>query len=61
MEPEFKEQKLADVDENMIHTWIHIRETYTQPALCKCLDVFTANKGLVDWLKEATNSKEVGL
>ena len=61
MKPEFKEQKLAEVDENMIHTWIYIRETYSIPALCKCLEVFAANKGLIDWLKEATNSKKLCL
>jgi len=55
MQPDFKQQTLAEVNEDLIETWKEIRNMYTAPALQACLDIYSANTGLVEWLKEATS------
>ena len=55
MQPGFKQQTLAEVNEELIETWKDIRNMYTAPALQTCLDIYSANTGLVEWLKEATS------
>ena len=55
MDPDFKEQALVDVNEQLIHKWIYIRDTYSHTMLYKCLEVFSECASLVFWLREATN------
>jgi len=55
MKPFFKQQKLSEVDENQIITWIHIKDMYSNHNLHKCLEYFTHNIAVVQWLKESSN------
>ena len=55
MEADFKKQKLVDINEQLIQKWIAITNMYSSTMLHKCLEVFSKNTSLVDWLKEATN------
>jgi len=57
MEPDFKKQTLAKIDDNIIDTWEEIKEIYTNQALRSCLNIYSANTGLVDWLRETANGK----
>ena len=55
MDASFKKQTLTDVDEQLIHKWITIRNTYSDGMLYKCLEVFSNNAKLVFWLRKTTN------
>jgi len=55
MQPGFNQQTLAEVNEKLIDYWIEIRNMYTAPALHACLDIYSANTGLVEWLKKETS------
>ena len=55
MDPDFKEQALVDVNEQLIHKWIDIRDMYSHTMLYECLEVFSEHASLVIWLREATN------
>ena len=54
MEAEFKKQALVDINEQLIETWIAVTNMYSSTMLHKCLKVFSKNRSLVFWLKEAT-------
>ena len=58
METDFKKQTLVSIDQQIIHKWIAITNMYSSTMLHKCLEVFSKNISLVDWLKEATNGME---
>jgi len=57
VKPKFKDQKLADVDEKLIESWIRIRDMYSKKEFRNCLEVFSANTNLVKWLRETTTGK----
>ena len=57
MDANFKKKTLADINEQLIHKWIGIRDMYSSAMLHKCLEVFSKNTSLVFWLKEVTNGR----